>query len=268
MNKHHRRRLLSSELSTKRCFAGVFGGRLRIICWSVGGILALLITASTAGLAQKTASPKGDAKLFFTRTVGEWIGTCEQSTDGEQADDKYLHAVVRQVDDTTFESVFDYYRLDKESGGPVSVGKSTMVTTFAPDGTAQNKITGDGHILVNEKPRGQRHELLESLTAQGDGSASLHGSGKGSISVSGMPLGLGRNGKVDSMRSTWEFSDDVLTIHQDIKASFRALIFKKSFDVAAHFVARRGSDIASLLKTTQVSSLPSTPAKPTLPVQQ
>lgn len=205
-------------------------------------IIPLALMAMASNAAQQT--PVNNTISFFQNIVGEWIGTCEQSTDGEEADDKYFHAFVKQLNDNTFSTKFDYYRIDKETNTPLRIGETTVTTVIGPDGAAKSKITGKGIILVNDKPKNQTHELHETLVSTSN--ESLQGEGNGKISVSGMPLGLGKNGKVGSSKSDWSLNDGVLNIRQTISASFKALFFKKTFDVAANYTAKRGSNVASL----------------------
>ena len=193
--------------------------------------------------------------------MGEWIGACEQSTDGEPAENKYFHAAVKQTDDNAFESTFEYYRVDKATGSPLHIGNTTIATAVQPDGTALSAINGCGVMLVSEKPKNQRHDFREVLRFTDVGS--IDGEGSGTICVEGLPFGLGKNGKIRDARSAWTLSDGVMTMHQTLKASFRALIFTKSFDFTAHYTARRGSDIASLMaKEMRLASKPGQAAPP------
>lgn len=214
----------------------------------------LLVVVAMAALiiAQAASAVANDARSFFSNITGEWIGTCQQSTNGKQADDKYFHAVVRQVDVNTFSSSFDYYRLDNNTGKPVPIGTSSIITTIGPNGAAQNRIQGKGMMMVDAKPKQQQHDFKEVLNLASDG---LHGQGSGTLSVFGMPFGLGRNGKIKKATSSWSLNNGLLTINQSIQAGFRALFFSKNFDFVASYTARRGSDIASLItRPPQVSS--------------
>jgi hypothetical protein len=199
--------------------------------------MLLLATIASAAPSQY------NARAFLQSITGEWIGICRQSTNGERAEDKYFHATIKQMDPNTFDTKFDYYRL--ENGSPLHIGTSSVTTIIGPDGTASNKIKGQGIVLVENKPKQQQHDLLEIIKLTGDNR--LEGNGSGSISVSGMPLGIGKNGKIKNSKSEWTLADDVLTIHQTIKATFKILFFGKSFDVVAHYTATRGSDVAGLM---------------------
>lgn len=208
------------------------------------GLLVILIATMFAG---PTFAANGNVGDFFKSVTGDWIGTCKQSTDGKQADDKYFHASVRQTSPNTFETQFEYYRLDSKTGQLVRAGGSSVVTTIAPDGTAKSKITGNGQILVNNSPKNQQHDLMEVLSF---GDSGLQGKGTGTLSVSGMPLGLGKKGKVRNDKSTWAVSNGMLTIHQSLDVSFKALFISKSFSVVANYTAKRGTDVACLAGKT------------------
>jgi len=218
-----------------------------------GRALVLALTLALAIPATSHAQP--DAGAFFRSIVGEWIGTCEQSTDGEKAGDKYFHIVVKQVDQRTFSSEFKYYRLDEASQTPLHIGDTTIVSTMEPDGTVTNNISGEGTILVDEKPKPQEHQLTETLICAGDNA--LTGRITGKISISGIVFGLGKNGEVRDGTSTWTLDNGVLTIHQSLKAGFRILFFTKNFTVEAKSTARQGSDVVRLMtEAAQVAAGP------------
>lgn len=218
----------------------------------------LLVTAALAVLvlsaagAQDPVQNTNDARAFFEKLIGEWIGTCEQSTDGERAENKYFHALVKQVDPNTFYSQFDYYRMDAETGKPIPTGESSITTTIDETGKVTNKITGKGIVMVEKEPKPQEHELQEVLTPSDTGK--MHGVGSGKLSVFGMPLGLGKNGKIRDAKSTWSLDNGVLTIDQTLVASFKVLLFNKKFSFDARYTATRGSDVAKLMtRPAQVS---------------
>lgn len=216
--------------------------KARIVCASAI-MLALVFTISTISYAAASAP---DVRSFFHSLAGDWIGTCEQSTDGKQADNKYFHATVRQAGPNSFESRFDYYRLDERTGSPIKIGTSTMTTTVAADGTVKNSVTGSGQVRIDkDTTKPQEHQLCEVLTMSSTGG--LTGKGTGTIKVSGMPLGLGKNGKVKDDHSTWSLCDGVLRISQRLKIGFSAFLMSKSFTVAANFTAKRGSDVVALM---------------------
>ncbi len=188
---------------------------------------------------------------FIKSLTGEWIGTCQQTTDGKDADNKYFHAKFEKTGDNVFTGKFTYYRLDPKTGEPLNIGETTMASTIQADGTVCNDIAGKGKILVSNQPKDQEHKLTEVLTVGDDGS--IIGKLDGKIDVSGMPFGLGKNGKIRDASSTWKLEDGVMTIDQSIKAGFKVLMVSKSFTIKAHSVAHRGTDVAGLMRKDQLA---------------
>ena len=80
-------------------------------------------------------------------------------------------------------------------------------------------------------------------------SGSLEGQGSGAISVGGMPLGLGKNGKVSEYTSTWALHNGILTIRERLRVTFRILFLEKHYDIVDHFKAERVSHIMGLMQS-------------------
>lgn len=216
------------------------------LAYMLSTMLALALIISTTAYAQPASQPN-PARDFVHSLVGEWVGVCEQSTDGKQADNKYFHATIKQSGPDTYQTAIEYYRRDEQTGAPVRVGESTMTTGLASDGTATNDITGQGQVMIDPKTsKPEQHDLSEVLTLSPSGG--LQGTGSGRISVSGMAFGVGKNGKVDDYRSTWAIQDGALKISQELKVDFKVLFVRKSFVIAAQLTGSRGSDIAGLMK--------------------
>jgi len=225
-------------------------GQLRSGAWvfrkpAIALLLTLLVSA--VGYAQPSAPPASVAS-FLHSLVGEWIGTCVQSTDGKAADNKYFHAVSKQSGPDTYETVFEYYRLDRQTGAPLKVGAAIITTRVAADRTATNTITGHGQVLLDPKTsKPEQHDLSEVLRVSPSGG--LEGTGSGSIKVSGMPLGLGKHGTVQDYRSTWSQSNGVLRMSEHLNVKFKVLFVSKRFTIIADYTARHGSDIVGLMKS-------------------
>ena len=217
-----------------------------------GWISALIIILSLSAVhAQPSPGSAGD---FFKSITGDWVGICEQSTDGEQAENKYFHANIKQAGTDTFNSEFRYYLTDA-SGKPVQIGSASMTTTIQPDGTAINKINGTGTMLVQKKPTQQKHDLTEVLVC--NDTSSMSGKITGKIDVSGMPFGLGKNVKVANSTSKWALNNGTLEFQQTIKAGIKVFVFSKTFTVVANSTATRGTDVVSLMKAeARIASKP------------
>lgn len=222
----------------------------RVAFFALIGALGFLLTSVGASRAQSN-----DPGSFFKSIVGEWIGVCEQSTDGQQADNKYFHVTFKEAGPGSFVGQFNYYRVDRKTGKPLHIGDSTISTTIDSGGTVHNSIVGKGSVLINETDsKDEEHQVSEVLTPSSQGSFS--GKGEGKISVFGMPLGFGKNGKVQDATSSWAMSDGVLTINQKLKAKFKALFVGKSFSITANSTAKRGTDVFSLMGCKTEASRP------------
>jgi hypothetical protein len=209
-------------------------------------VLILVLSPSVAGYSQPSAPPK-DIKSFFHEIIGDWIGTVEEYTDGVKADTKYFHAALKQTSSDTYEAVFDYYRLDKKTLAPVQIGATKMTNKITPNGTATNTITGKGEVFIDLKTlKPEEHTLSEVLHMSPSGN--LEGEGSGKISVSGIILGAGKNGKVSAYTSTWVLKDGILNITEQLRVTFHILFFAKHSDIVDYFKGTRGSDIEGLMK--------------------
>jgi len=219
-------------------------GKAMVVVVTVAVSLVVMVAVCPAAETCKSEQPAGAAE-FFRGITGNWTGICNQSTNGEKADKKYFRATIRETDPATFESKFEYFRIDPATGKAVRAGDASVVTNITADGKATSRIVGKGTVLVDHKPKPLQHDLIESLAYLSPGV--LQGTTSGAAKVSGMPLGLGKNGKVREGKSSWKLSGGRLLIDQTLKVGFRALFFTKSFNVAAHYIAQRGSDIAALM---------------------
>lgn len=224
--------------------------RLRTLGCIAVAILLSVLPASALSAQPKPAS-SADISALYKSIAGDWVGVCEQSTDGQQAENKYFHASIKETAPNTYTSIFEYYKSDGATATPIHIGDTTAVTTVQPDGAVMNEIEGSGTVLVDKQPKNQTHKLSEVLTATGP--ASMAGRITGKISVSGLPFGLGKNGRISDGKSSYSLKDGALTISQTLKAGFKVLVCKKNFTIAANSTARRGSDIAALMKADRIA---------------
>lgn len=219
----------------------------RMVCVPLVTVTVAIVLVSLANGYAQAAAQRGGVESLLQSLPGDWIGTVSQSTNGQIASTKYFHAITRRISEGIYESVFTYYRLDAKGGEPIPVGVTSMATKVATDGTATNRVIGQGDILIDPTTqRPETHDLTEVLHASPEGK--VQGTGSGSISVIGMPLSLGKNGKVQEYVSTWLLSNDVLTISQRFKVEFRIFLFRKSYTISADYIAKRGSDVIGLMK--------------------
>ncbi len=197
--------------------------------------------------AQTALPPGGDARSFFQSLLGDWVGVCVQTNDGERADDKYFHAAVKQAGPNAYQMVLDYYRLDRRTGVTSPVGISTITTTIGADGSVTNRVSGRGEVMIDDhtsKP--ESHDLSEGLRLIPGGA--FQGTGDGRIDVSGMPMGAGKGGQVRNYRSLWSRTGDTLSIQQQLDVKFKVLCFSKSMSVSLNMTASPGNDLAAYMR--------------------
>jgi len=216
------------------------------------GWLGFSLITCAAAWAQADARPC-DIGQFIQGTVGEWVGIYEESTNGEKAENRYFRAVIKSSGADTYEALFDYFKPDDKTRTPVKVGGSTVIIKIASDGTATSTIAGDGQVRTDiGRMKPERHQLCETLNLSPDGA--LRGRGQGNIQVSGLPMGLGKNGRILDYCSTWEKPDGILKMSRQFKVRFRALGIRKTYDVKAEFVARPGSNLMGLIRQAERKS--------------
>ena len=214
-------------------------------------ILILTVVVAMPAFAQPV--PSSGAVDFYQKIVGDWVGTYEHTTDGEQAEDIYFKFSVRQAYPNSFNGQFAYFRLNQATGDPEPAGTATIQSTVQPDGTVRNVIAGDGTILIENKLKQQSYNLVETLSSSTCG---LSGDIGGKVSVSGLPFGVGKNGRVSSGSSAWSLDGDNLTINQSIRAGFKILLFSKSYSLLASSKCTRGTDVAALINKARVAERP------------
>ena len=192
--------------------------------------------------AQQATCPIAE---FFRGVLGEWVGVCKQSTDGKTTDDKYFNVSIRETSANNFEAKFDYYRFDTTNKF-ARLGGSSLKIVVASDCSATARVIGEGEVLVDNKPKKQEHDLTESLTLLSQ--EQLQARGEGDLKIYGMPLGIGKLGKVQDDQSSWKITNGALSIQQSLSIVFKALCFSKSFKIEADYAAVRGSDLSNLIK--------------------
>jgi hypothetical protein len=218
----------------------------RIFCNSATALMLFTSTAC-AGLCQPPSSTN-DVQGFFNGVCGDWIGTVNQYTDAQKADTKYIHAVIRQTGPDTCGVAITYYRVNQDTGLPTQIGATTMTNVVNADGTDTDTIVGDCDAAIDPRTiRHQTYNLFELLHLSSAGS--LEGTGGGTIDVSGIEFDAGKNGKVSDYSSSWALDKGYLSIKEQFRITFRALIFSKRVNVSYDFEAQRGSDVYGLMKS-------------------
>lgn len=223
------------------------------LLFSTAAVTVVLVMASPHTVFSQTSAPPKDTVSFFHGLSGEWIGTVDQYTGQVKADTKYFHAVIKQTSPNTYAAAFVYFRLDPRTHSPMQVGVADMTNILNPDGTVTNTMNGNGDVFIDPKTsKHEEHQLSEVLRMSASGG--LEGRGSGKISVDGMAMGAGKNGKVSDYTSAWAMDNGALRISERLKATFRVLFFSKRYDIVDNFEARRGTDVAELMRGDERSA--------------
>ena len=205
-------------------------------------VIIACLTLISPSYCEPVKPAPGSIGEFFHGIVGEWVGVCKQSTNDQAADDKYFHVVITDKGSGQFSAKFEYFRVN-DDGSLTRIGVSDVSATVSSANQASTRIVGSGELLVDDKPKKQEHDVTEVLSSTGSGTVEGHGTG--TLKVMGMPLGLGKLGKVRDDQSSWSQSGATLSIHQSLSIVFRALCFSKSFRFDAEYTAVRGSNVYS-----------------------
>lgn len=208
-------------------------------------ILLLVVITYISNMQPVDAASKADICKVFDKMTGEWVGVCDQKTDGEELDRQYFVVNVKKTGEDVYQSKFSYYIRNEKTGSPEPAGSMLIVTVLKADGRVVNRINGEGRVMFNGKPKTQKYEIIESIILVPDGT--IRSSGSGEICVDGIPFGLGKNGKLTDTKSVWRFYNGVFSICQEVNAKFKALFVSKSYKFRAEYSASKGSNISEFM---------------------
>jgi len=106
-------------------------------------------------------------------------------------------------------------------------------------------------VLFDNEPKLESHSATGRARATAAGT--LAGEASGTIRVEGLPLGIGRRGKIERIREEWTVKGDCLTGSTAFVARFRAFLLTKRFNVETTCSAKRGSDVAALASRREIA---------------
>jgi hypothetical protein len=209
------------------------------------GVSLIFVTAASFGQSQLQAGER-----FFAELEGEWVGTAQQRVEGQEPLARYFHLVVQRQDARTFAMTVHYFRPNPKTGALEAFGSEQGTSTLLPDGTIQRQMQGTGSVLVENQPKPESHTANGRARATAPGA--IEGEASGKIRVDGLPLGLGRSGKIEQAREEWTVGGGVLTGHTAFVACFKKLFVRKRFKVETTCRAERGSNVAALAARSDV----------------
>jgi hypothetical protein len=204
-----------------------------------------LAVASDAGRCAEISAPSSahapSAQQFYTHVLGHWVGTTVSRLNGDPPVTGYFHLVVTRVGENTFQEEYTFYRVHPKTGALERSGTQLDLSTIDSTGMVHRSCKGSGTILIDFKPKNQAFEATGE--AHFSGSDRLEAEVKGKIAVDGMPLNLGKNGKLRKATASWALEDGKLVGQTHVETSFRALLFTKRYRVETELRAQRGTSV-------------------------
>jgi hypothetical protein len=212
-------------------------------------LLAAPILLGLAGRRAGFSSPLAEAptarltaaQQFYTRVLGHWVGTTVSRLDTAEPVTGYFHLLITRVDENTFREEYTFYRIHPTTGVLERSGTQSDLTTIASDGVIHRTSRGSGTVLIDLKPKNQSFEA--SGEAHFTGADHLEAEAKGKIAVDGMPLNLGKNGKIPKATASWSLEKEKLIGQSHVEMKFRVLFFAKRYRIETQLRAQRGANV-------------------------
>jgi hypothetical protein len=204
-----------------------------------------LAVAHEAGRCADLPAPSSarttPAQQFYARLLGHWVGTTVSHLDRDPPVTGYFHLLVTRIGENAFQEEYTFYRVHPKTGALERSGTQLDLSTIDSIGAIHRSCKGSGTILIDFKPKNQAFE------ATGEGRFTspdrLEAEVKGKIAVDGMPLNLGKNGKLRKATASWSLEDGKLIGQTHVETSFRALLFTKRYRVETELRAQRGASV-------------------------
>jgi hypothetical protein len=200
--------------------------------------------AFCAGLPGDATAPLAAAQQFYTRVLGDWVGTAISRLNGDEPATAYFHLVIARVEENTFREEYTFYRIHPKSGALERSGTQSVLSTIDSSAVIHQTCRGSGTVLIDLKEKNESFEA--SGQAHFTGPDHLEAEVKGKIAVDGMPLNLGKNGKLRKATAAWSLEDDQLIGRTRVETSFRVFLFAKRFLIETQLRAQRGADLQTV----------------------
>lgn len=214
-------------------------------------VAALLLVGLAGRRAVCGFAPAGDATVqvtvaqqFYTRILGDWVGTTVSRVNEETPVPGYFHLVITPVDANTFREEYLFYRVLPDTGALERSGTQTFLTTIASNGTIQRTYRGSGTILIDGKLKKQSFEASGAVRSTGPDH--LEAEGQGKIAVAGMPLNAGKKGKLRKATASLSLEGVKLIGETRFEASFRVLFVSKRYQIEIKLRGQRGDNVQTI----------------------
>ena len=203
-----------------------------------------------SGLTGNATTPPTAAQQFYARVLGDWVGTTVSRLDGAKPVKGYFHLLITRVDENTIREDYTFYRVQSktagssEAGGLETSGTESDLSTMESNGAIRRTAQGSGTVLIDFKPKNQSFEA--SGAAHFTDPDHLEVGVEGKIAVDGMPLGLGKHGKLQKATATWSLEEGKLIGQTQFQASFHVLFFAKRYRIEVQLRAERGTNFQTI----------------------
>jgi hypothetical protein len=178
---------------------------------------------------------------FYTRALGHWVGTTVSHLDSDPPVTGYFHLLITRVGENAFQEEYTFYRIHPKTGLLELSGTQLDLSTIDSSGAIHQCCKGSGTILIDFKPKNQAFDAAgEARFTSPD---CLEAEVTGKIAVDGMPLNLGKNGKLRKATASWSLEDGKLVGETHVETSFRALLFTKRYRIETQLRAQRGANV-------------------------
>jgi hypothetical protein len=205
----------------------------------------VLSVAGGAGRCAEIAAPSSaranPAQQFYNRVLGHWVGTTVSRLDSDPPVTGCFHLLITRVGENAFQEDYTFYRIHPKTGLLELSGTQLDLSTIDTSGSIHQCCKGSGTILIDFKPKNQAFEA--SGEGRFTGPDCLEAEVTGKIAVDGMPLNLGKNGKLRKATASWSLEDGKLVGETHVETSFRALLFTKRYRIETQLRAQRGADV-------------------------
>lgn len=212
-----------------------------------------LLVASLLLPTTGAATPSQErVERFYGRILGDWVGESVARVQGQDTATTYFHLSVTRAEPGVFHETFTFYRRDSRTGALQPSGTQTNRATLEASGRVRCEAEATGTILIDFKPKKQTWKTTGAGRCEGDDRFCADVSGR--ISVEGMPLGVGKRGRIRSARASWTLQGEILRGRTEVESRFRAFLVSKSYRVVTEMRAERGRDVPAFIARARRAS--------------
>src|SRR5262249_34761052 len=160
------------------------------------------------------------AQQFYTQVLGDWVGAQVSRVNDAEPTTGYFQLVITRVDGDTFQETYTFYRIDRATGRLERSGTQSLISTIQTNGVIRQSCRGSATVLIDYEPKDQSFEVRGEAQFSTPGRLGSELAGK--ISGKGMPMNLGKSGKIRKATAWWTLENNALTGEMRVETAFRA----------------------------------------------